>query len=212
MRSKFRENPLIYVESNDCWVQSTSCVWHSTAEIENYTAIAAEYPKLKEFFVDVLGINTVTDVFLMKELAAAASRQSKDVENIKRLMLAASQKLDGRSPPDRYGNSLEILEANKFLPCTLPNGGMVFCTTEDAFFIVDNQSYGIKFQRKLLLLDFSYEQLNSLHELFCILRIDDRYLQRHVDLETVSETSSIHDGMTKDIRQCAYPISWFVLV
>jgi hypothetical protein len=178
-----------------------------TIEIGNHVPIAAMYPELEEVFVKVLGVSTVTDVFMMKQLAAAAAKPVKNADDIKRLMLSASELLDFNSKSSQFGTSIEILKQSKYLPCKSPSGHM-FCLLEETFFIVDNKYYAEKFSSKLVLLDFTYEQLTSLHELFRILRLDNRYLARHVRRETSAETSAIDDALTYQFRQCAYAISW----
>ena len=84
----------------------------------------------------------------------------------------------------------------------------MFRSLEESFFIVDNKYYAENFGGKLVLLDFTYEQLNSLHELFRILCLDDRYLARHVRRETSAETLTVDNALTHQFRQCAYAISW----
>jgi hypothetical protein len=178
-----------------------------TIEIGNHVPIAAMYPELEEFFVNVLGVSTVTDVFMMKQLAAAAAKPSKDADEIKRLMLSASELLNVNSQSSQFGTSMETLRQSKYLPCKSPSGHM-FRSLEETFFIVDNKYYAEKFSGKLVLLDFTYEQLIFLHELFRILRLDDRYLARHVRHETSAETSTVDNALTHQFRQCAYAISW----
>ena len=178
-----------------------------TIEIGNHVPIAAMYPELEEFFVNILGVSTVTDVFMMKQLAAAAAKPSKNADEIKRLMLSASELLGVNSQSSQFGTSIDILRKSKYLPCKSPSGP-VFRSMEETFFIVDNKNYAEKFSGKLVLLDFAYEQLISLHELFRILRLDDHYLARHVRRETSAGASTVDNALTRQFRQCAYAISW----
>jgi hypothetical protein len=165
------------------------------------------YPESEEFFVNVLGVSTVTDVFMMKQLAAAAAKPSKNADEIKGLMLSASKLLDVNSQSSQFEKSIEILQRSKYLPCISPSGH-VFRSCQETFFIVDKKSYAEKFGGKLVLLDFPYEQLILLHTLFRILRLDDRYLERHVRHETSAETSTVDNVLTHQFRQCAYALSW----
>ncbi|KAF1811695.1 hypothetical protein P152DRAFT_418319 [Eremomyces bilateralis CBS 781.70] len=209
LRSIFKENALIYNSNSNSnkWLKSSSCIWHMTIEIGNHVPIAAMYPKLKEFFVNVLGVSTVTDVFMMKQLAAVAAKSFKNPDEIKRLMLSASELLDVSSQSSQFGTSIEILQQSKYLPCKSPSGQDMFRSMEETFFIADNKYYAEKFSGKLVMLDFAYEHLIFLHELFRILRLDDRYLARHVRRETSAETSTVDNALTREFRQCAYAIS-----
>jgi hypothetical protein len=178
-----------------------------TIKIGNHVPIAAMYPKLEEFFVNVLGVSTVTDVFMMEQLAEAANKSLKNPDEIKRLMLSTSELLDVNSKSSQFGKSMEILQRSKYLPCKSPSGDM-FRSSKETFFIVDNKYYAEIFSDKLVLLDFAYEQLIFLHELFRILRLDDHYLSRHVRRETSADTSTLDNALTHQFRQCAYAISW----
>jgi hypothetical protein len=202
----FKERDLIY-DNFDEWLNSSLCVWRNTIKLGNHVPIAAVYPELKDFFVDVLGVSTVTDVFMMKQLAAATSKPTKDIDEIKALMLSTSELLGADSQSAKYKTSTETLRKWSYLPCKLPSGN-VFRSLKETFFIVDHEYYAEKFKGRLVLLDFTYEQLTSLHDLFRLLRLDDHYLARHVRRETSVETSTFDDILTQQFRQCAYAISW----
>ena len=174
--------------------------------MEIVVPVAALYPDLKDFFVDVLGVNTVTPAFMIKELARAASKRQKNINEIKNLMLSASELLDVNSKSSDFRVSMESLEESKFLPCKLISGNLELRSVAEQFFIVDKECHAV-FNGQLIILDFTYEQLNSLHDLFRILRLDNRYLSRHVSPETSADTSSEDDILTEQFRQCAYAIS-----
>jgi hypothetical protein len=199
---------LVYVQASNEWLLSTSCVWHSTITITHHAPIASAYPHLERFFVGILGTNTLTDVFLMKQLASAAASQHKVAAEIKRLMLSASGLLTMSSDRRKFSESIEVLEQSTFLPCISATGQFVYCSLTDPFFIVDNQHDAEKFRDHLWLLDFSYEHLASLHELFNLLRLQSRYLKRNVRRVTAVESASYNEELTNRIRLCAYPISW----
>jgi hypothetical protein len=171
--------------------------------------IAAMYPDLQEFFVDVLSVSTITSGFMMKQLATAAARPHKDANEFKKLMLSTSQSLGADNRLSEVEKSVESLLQCQFLPCKAPQtGDIVFRTASETFFILDNQYYGEKFSGKIFMLDFTYEQLISLHELFRVLRLDDHYLTRHVGNETSADGLECNDLLTEQFQQCAYAISW----
>lgn len=193
---------------DDQWVRPSDCIWHETVEVGNYVPIADMYPDLKDFFVTILCVATVTDVFMMDQLAEAAAKQSKSADEIKRLMLSASTLLSPNTNMSEIQMSIEVLQQSKYLPCRSLTGGIHFCSAKDTFFILDNKFFGRMFEGKLVMLDCTYEELNSLHELFRILRLDDHYLARHVSEETSAESSDMSDMLTDEFRECAYAISW----
>ncbi|OAG34109.1 hypothetical protein AYO21_11750 [Fonsecaea monophora] len=208
IRSAFKQNDLIYNRSNGSWLRSSLCIWHATIDIGNHVPIATMYPELQEFFVDTLGVSTVTSGFMMKQLAAAATRPQKDVNEIKKLMLSTSQSLSADNRLSEVEKSVDSLLQSQFLPCKTPQtGDIIFRTTSETFFILDNQYYGEKFSGKIFMLDFTYEQLISLHELFRVLRLDDRYLTRHVGPKTSADGIESDILLTEQFRLCAYAIS-----
>lgn len=208
-RSSFKEQNLIYNHHSNNWITSRACVWHSSMEINNHVPIAAMYSDLQDFFVGVLGVNTVTSVFMMKELANAAKSRTKTVENIKTLMLAVSELLDMSSSKSEFRSSMEILDECNYLPCRITGGAVEFRSKSQAFFILDNGNYADEFGDLLVMLDFTYEQLNSLHNLIQLLGLDDHYLARHVHSKTSADDSARDDSLTTQFRQCAYAISWY---
>ncbi|KIW74784.1 hypothetical protein Z517_11554 [Fonsecaea pedrosoi CBS 271.37] len=166
------------------------------------------YPELQEFFVDILGVSTVKSGFMMKQLAAAAARPQKDVNEIKKLMLSTSQSLSADNRLSEVEKSVDSLLQSQFLPCKNPQtGDIIFRTASEKFFILDNQYDGEKFSGQIFMLDFTYEQVISLHGLFRVLRLDDRYLTRHVGPKTSADGVESDDLLTEQFRLCAYAIS-----
>lgn len=189
-------------------MKPSECVWHETVEIGNHVPIASMYPDLRDFFVAVLGVTTVTDVFMMNQLAAAAAKQNKNSDEIKKLMLSTSTLLNANTQTSKFERSIETLQRSKYLPCKSLAGDAQLCSAAESFFIVDNQYFGEIFEGKLVMLNCTYEELNCLHELFRILRLDDHYLARHVTQEPSAESSNADDALTEQFRKCAYAMSW----
>lgn len=177
-------------------------------DISNHVPIATTYSELQEFFIGVLGVQTVTPKFMMKQLAAAAKSNRKNLDNIKNLMLAASELLDMGSNGSQFRSSMEVLDECAYLPCISTAGATEFRSKSQSFFIVDNETYANEFGGKLVMLDFTYEQVNSLHKLIRLLGLDDHYLARHVHLETSAGVSTPSDTLMTQFHECAYPISW----
>lgn len=179
-------------------------------EIGDHVPIASLYPKMEKFFTTVLKVSLVTASFMLQQLAKISRSKNKSSTEIKKLMLSASTLL--RSEPDssQFEGSLEILKDSNYLPCKLESGVIDFRKATDTFFIANNQYHANLFDGRLVMLDFNYEELNSLHELLQILKLDDHYISRHVRLETSADSSVVDNALTSRFRQCAYAISWYV--
>ncbi|KIW23153.1 uncharacterized protein PV07_11373 [Cladophialophora immunda] len=207
IRRSFKEKNLIYNPRNNDWLQSKFCVWHSTMDISNHVPIAATYSELQEFFVGVLGVQTVTLTFMMKQLATAAKSNTKTVDGIQKLMLAVSELLDRGSNGSQFRSSMEVLDECAYLPCRSISGATEFRSKSQTFFIVDDEMYARAFKDKLVMLDFTYEQVNSLHDLIRLLGLDNHYLARHVQLKTSALVSTPSYTLMARFHECAYPIS-----
>jgi hypothetical protein len=177
-------------------------------DINKHVPIAATYSDLQEFFIGVLGVQTVTPMFMMKQLAAAAKSNTKTVDDIKKLMLAVSELLDMGSNGSQFRSSMEVLDECAYLPCRSIARATEFRSKSQSFFIVDNETYANEFGDKLVMLDFTYEQVNSLHNLIRLLGLDDHYLARHVQSETSARVSTPSDTLMAQFHECVYPISW----
>ncbi len=177
-------------------------------DISNHVPIAATYSDLQGFFVEVLGVQTVTPMFMMKQLAAAAKSNAKTADNVKNLMLAVSELLEPGDNGAQLRNSMEILDECAYLPCRSTAGTTEFRSRTQSFFIVDNETYANEFGDQLIMLDFTYEQVNSLHKLIQLLGLDDHYLTRHVQPETSARVSAPSDTFMAQFHECAYAISW----
>lgn len=177
-------------------------------DISNHVPIAGTYPELQDFFTKVLGVQTVTPTFMMKQLAAAAKSRTKTAENIKKLMLAVSELLDTGSNGSQFRSSMEVLDECAYLPCVSTAGATEFRSKSQSFFINDSEVNANHFRDRLVMLDFTYEQVNSLHNLIRLLGLDDHYLGRHVQFETSAHNSTPSDTLTAQFRECAYPLSW----
>jgi len=177
-----------------------------------HTPIAALYPQLRNFFVDTLGVHTVTDVFMMDELAKEASRTTKDRGRIKSLMLSAAAMLNVESETSKFPHSLAILQQAEFLPCRSSTQTHQLLALDDPFFVVDNIEAANAFEGKLPFLDFTYEELNTLQILLRLLRLESRYLSKNLVFETHEEDSTLDVELTQQIRQCAYALSWYVML
>ncbi|KAJ8127962.1 hypothetical protein O1611_g5675 [Lasiodiplodia mahajangana] len=62
LQDAFESEPLIYADINgsSCWHTVSQCIWSSATQIQGRVPLNEAYPDLKEFFVDLLGVATLT--------------------------------------------------------------------------------------------------------------------------------------------------------
>lgn len=169
--------------------------------------IAGAFSELKELFVDVIRVSKVDDVFMMKELAKAANKPSKSSEAIRELMLETAAMLDDEYHHDRYAPSLEVLKQASFLPCRGVGGVSRLLTPSEPFYINDNAAIGDAFGDQVAMLDFTYQEFNTLHRLLRVLDLSDRYISSCVRAETTEGYAVADADLTSNFRQCAYALS-----
>lgn len=66
LREKFRDRPLVYLADRPTgrqWVSSNDCVWDDASKLfgEGFGYLKTAYPKLKDFFVETLGVKVNVD-------------------------------------------------------------------------------------------------------------------------------------------------------
>lgn len=149
---------------------------------------------------------------MVKELAKLATKESKDVDELREHMLCTAALLTPTSDPHRFSEDIEKLQQAKFLSCIAPNGRKNFVATSETFLIADNDSHREYFQGKLTLLNFTYEDFNTLHPLFRLLGLEgNRYLSKSVVIRTEEGESTMQATLTERFRECAFALSWYVI-
>jgi hypothetical protein len=160
------------------------------------------------FFLDRLGVSTMNAKLLLKALARASEpSQSPDGEKTKSIMMSAGQILAADQNTEGLKDILQDLKKNRYLPIRRDQG-WTFAKASANYFVVDHERYGSAFRGKLSLLDFTYAELTSLHSLFQLLGLEHRYLSRHVDTETIVNTSYSSSDLASHLRHRAYALSW----
>lgn len=142
---------------------------------------------------------------MMRELAKAAADPD---ESIRELIIATGKTIPDEHQNIEYAKSIRILRNADFLPCRSPRGKLMFQPLVGTFFIFDDQEYSKLFADRLCTIDFSYQELTSLHKLFRLLGLQDHYLSRHVKVKTVEGQTSLSQSLTRQLRDCAYALSW----
>jgi hypothetical protein len=190
------------------WYKPSSCVWNCTVNLSGRVTINTSYPNLQTFFVGHLQVKTANVNMLIQELIALARLDVKNAGEFKSIMIAAGAMLGQEQNLEVLEPSLRELKKYKFLPVRSSAGVQSFEKTSASFFINDHERFGTAFQGKLDFLDFSYDELMSLHPLFQSLKLENRYLSGHIETETTVGTSIENQVLANEFRQRAYALSW----
>lgn len=166
------------------WYKPSSCVWNCTVNLSGRVTIDSSYPNLQTFFVGHLRVKMANLNMLIQELIALARQDVKNAGEFKSIMVAAGAMLGQEQNLEALEPSLHNLKKYKFLPVRNSTGAQCFEKTSASFFINDHERYGTAFQGKLNFLDFSYDELTSLHPQFQSLKLENRYLSGHIETDT----------------------------
>jgi hypothetical protein len=203
----FELKGLIYARGQ--WLRPSECVWNCPVEVSGRVPLEQSFPELREFFVEVLKVATMNTTLLTEELISYSRNPNKDPQRIKQIILAIGQMLAADPSSQIKQESLHSLRKSRFLP--VRNGNEILFETPKADFCInDHERYGKFFQSRIKMLDFSYEDLTSLHPLFQCLLITNRYISGLVDTETTVNHFEESEYLTHHFHQRAYAFSWYV--
>jgi hypothetical protein len=199
---------LVYVKGR--WLKPSDCLWNCSVEILGCVPLEKVYPGLRKFFVEEMRVMTMNANVLAKELAKTSKASSLDIDELKRIILVLGQILAADPAAKVTNEHLDNLRKAAFLPvreqdvCKLKNINADFC-------INDHKRYGDAFRGKARMLDFDYEDLTSLHPLFKLLTIENKYISGLVEAHTTVESFCESRDLTKHLRERAYAFSWYVI-
>ncbi|KAJ5982538.1 hypothetical protein N7451_012638 [Penicillium sp. IBT 35674x] len=206
LRREFRENELIFVpgesESKSGWYKSSECLWSSTTEIRGMVTIQEDYEELKEFFIDTLGVQTLTLQMAYDDLLESSSQVTMDEVISKIWCLNALLSTD-----DTYVDPRPLLQKPIF-PVLFPNGSSALCSADTRFAIPDREHLASRFRGKIKLLDFTQEEVRSLRPFFDWANLSHCYLSASVrELTSISgDTMPFISSPTRNIRHKAHAI------
>lgn len=80
LRREFEDESLIFVTTNGepGWYKISECLWSSTTDIRGKVTLNDHYEDLKDFFIDTLGVNTLTLRMVYDELLETSSESAID--------------------------------------------------------------------------------------------------------------------------------------
>jgi hypothetical protein len=208
-RREFRENCLIFVttDSRTGWYKSSECLWSSTTEISGKVTLNDHYEELKEFFIDTLGVQTLTLQMAYDDLLETSSQATMKEIISKLWCLNALLSTD-----DTYVDPKPLLQKPIF-PVVYPDGSKALRSADTQFAITDREHLASRFRGKIRILDFTQEEVRSLKIFFDWANLSHCYLSASVkELTSISgETAPFIPSPTRDLNRKAHAILRYVL-
>ncbi|RDK42854.1 hypothetical protein M752DRAFT_275955 [Aspergillus phoenicis ATCC 13157] len=170
-RKRFVEDSLIYVAPN--WYTTPECLWSTATSIPGRTALNDHYQNLKEFFVNLLGVQTLTLEMVVEKVRDQGRTGSSSVDEVKSTIWTLNSLLQSEQasivPPN------QVLDSAVF-PVRFPQGGVQLQTSASTFAIADRKHLLSHFSPKAKLLDFEVDEVPRLEPFLQWTGLKGRYL------------------------------------
>ncbi|RSL92134.1 hypothetical protein CDV31_015293 [Fusarium ambrosium] len=184
IKSAFVNRRLIYAEKGGCggWHQVAECLWASEIDLPGWAIVEPHYQDLENFFVEFLGVKTLSLELVYNELDRLGSSSDTTREEIEPTIWSLNSYLSaGVQPPD----AKKLLDRRIF-PVRYPDGHVQLEKATVEFAIVDREQLGDIFKPRAKTLDFDLDQVRMLEPTLTWLGLGERYLS-----EAVQEVSRV---------------------
>lgn len=198
LRFTFEDSALVYIAKENTWCAPSQCVWvESNVKVPGKASIADAYPLLEAFFTTVLKISKPTVEMYVDSLKAEAKGKASAALIKETMRLICSL---GVGENDFSG----LVEA-KVLPVKLANGVGSFASASSKdecvdLAIMENKIHWDAFKGKIVVLDFSVEEIRDTRTLLLAMGLKERFSSKLVkEVTDVSGGSQDHE-MTRNLR------------
>ncbi|KAJ3467638.1 hypothetical protein MRS44_005202 [Fusarium solani] len=178
IKSVFVNKNLIYAEKggHGAWHQVAKCLWASESELPGWAILEPHYRDLYKFFVNFLGVKTLSvepNIWILNSYISAGSQ-----------------------PPDP-----KTLLGRRIFPVRYPDGHVQLETARAEFAIIDRTQLGDIFKPMAKTLDFDLDQVRRLGPTLNWLGLGMRHLS-----EAVREVSRIRGASEEPLSTPAWSI------
>ena len=194
----FEDSALVYIPKDNAWCPPSQCVWvESNVEIPGKASIAGAYPLLETFFTTTLNISKPTVEMYVDSIKVEA-RGKPSSARIKETMRLICSLGVGDS-------DFSSLAEAKILPVKLANGVSGFASASSRvesidFAIVENTIHWDAFEGKIVVLDFSLEEIRDTRPLLLAMGLKERFTSQLVKEVTDVRGDSHDREMTRNLR------------
>jgi hypothetical protein len=160
-------------------------LWSSATAILGKLVLEDVYSRLKGFFVDILGVTTMTARMVYDKLRAQHDESFSISEAKETLSVFNSLLVTGSTNFDPAP-----IRQNRVFPVRFPGGDIRLCRGTDAFSLLDRKLLGEAFVHVANFLDFDLQELRILQPFIRWTGLGDRYLSASVKEITSADQES----------------------
>ncbi|KAI9372834.1 hypothetical protein BJX61DRAFT_542344 [Aspergillus egyptiacus] len=177
VREKFEQHQLIYYTRGDDgeWHRPSQCLWSTTTDIKGMVALNDVYEDLFSFFVELLGVRTLT-LEMVHDKLVEQGRGPTSVNEVKETIWLLNSYLQGEEEPP----SPRKLLASKVFPVKYRDGIVRLCSSAVEFSIIDRKHLSHFFSDHVKALDFGLNEVLRLAPFLRWARLEARYLSASV--------------------------------
>jgi hypothetical protein len=191
-RRAFSDEALIFsIDVNDsdgvAWHKSSDCLWSSATSISGKFVLDSVYGGLKDFFVGVLDVSTVTAAMVYEKLTAEHD-ESFTAQEAKETIMAFNSFLATAASGREFRRD-PVLNTRIF-PVRSPDGSVSLRRGTDVFLLLDQKPLGEAFVHVANFLDCSLQDLRRLQPFIQWLGLGGRYLSASVKEITSADSES----------------------
>ncbi len=203
-RDAFAKKTLIYVVKDGTagWYNTFDCLWSSTTDIKGKVTLNDHYEDMKDFFVDMLGVKTLTLQMVYDELLQTTSRTP--IVEVKSAIWSLNALL--QSEPATVDPT--PLLKKKILPVASPAGTKLLVNAKIDFSIGDREYLIEQFRGRIKMLHYDLAEVRQLSTFLKWAKLSNRYLS-----ESVKEITSVGGGdvravssETRDLKRKAHAL------
>ncbi|KAF4973514.1 hypothetical protein FSARC_211 [Fusarium sarcochroum] len=151
----FSRKSLIYSDKvNGSWHKTSQCLWSSETEMHGWAILESHYTDLRRFFVELLGVKTLSLELVYNELLQLGSSPDTTINQVKANIWTLNTFITISSTlPDAAK-----LRNSKILPVKHPQGPETICDSTTDFAIVDRMHLGSLFEHRVPTLGFTFDE------------------------------------------------------
>jgi hypothetical protein len=198
-RERFEKDRFIYYEvgGKESWHRPSECLWTPVTDINGMIQLHNAYEDLADFFVELIGVRTLTLQMVYDKLVSEGNGQQPPEKVKETIWLLNSYLQNEHDWPDPK----HVLQG-RVIPVKYPTGVIELCSSSVDFAVSDRIHLSGLFTGKAKFLDFDVNEVARLEPFLKWTGLDARYVSSSVK-EISAVRGDVHRSLTSPSRKIA---------